>query len=167
MLFEGIGASVQNNLFKQLSPNYERTVFVLASNYLPAPESQGVTATMFNKDIWHPLCTRVNFSHLTEPHKNDEEFPYTGSQLAHALDLLTRYPQLCRNTKDVDECKPPSNPKDFPAWHEQQTRTQAELFSTELETLASTHPEEDANPDFLEQEGNSSSSSKCDSLLMH
>ena len=75
MLFEGIGASVQNNLFKQLSPNYERTVFVLASNHLPAPESQGVTATMFNKDIWHPLCTRVNFSHLTEPHKNDEEFP--------------------------------------------------------------------------------------------
>jgi hypothetical protein len=47
-LFEGNGASVRCGLYKQFDKKYEKAVFVIASNVLPAAESQGVKPDMFN-----------------------------------------------------------------------------------------------------------------------
>ena len=135
-LFEGNGAKVRTNLYKQFVHKYTKTVFVLASNALPAAESQGVDPDIFNKDIWHPLCTRVDFCHLSQAHGNEVVFPYSESQLAHALDLLRRYPELCNNIKVLDEEKPPADPSKFENWHKQQTKAQREAFEAALDKLA-------------------------------
>ena len=77
MLFEGAGGLVRSGLYKQFRECYEHAVFVVASNKLPGSEQDGQKPDQWNTDVWHPLCTRVDFTCFTKSHKHDSIFPYS------------------------------------------------------------------------------------------
>ena len=121
LLFEGEGASVRKGLYQNFTEVYESAIFVVASNALPAGEAKG-RDEQFNKDIWQPLCTRVDFTSMNKSHSSDTNFPYTESQLAFALQFLCQHPQLCEKLEIVDtEQVPDFNTESYTtAWYKKQ-----------------------------------------------
>ena len=103
-------------------------------------------------DVWHPLCTRVDFTCFTKSHKHDATFPYSEKQLAYALALLVRWPALCHNLKTLDEEQPPENCQDIEKWHKEQDEKQQDAFKAALEKLGKIWPAEDAAPVLVEEE---------------
>lgn len=75
----------------------------MASNYLPGTESQGKLTDKFEKDVWVPICARVDFTRLTFNFKGNTVFPYTKEELAHALLLLVDHPNLVKEMEEFDE----------------------------------------------------------------
>ena len=106
----------------------------------------------FNKDVWNPLCTRVDFTRFTKHHEHDTEFPYSEKQLAYALDLLCRWPKLCEDLKPLDEEQPPDACEDVEKWHKEQDEKQQKAFNTGLEKLKKTWPVTDIAPNAVEDE---------------
>ena len=97
---------MRKDLYLKFEETYKGAAFVIASNELPASEAQG-RDTQFQKDVWQPLCTRVDFSYMLHTHE-DQEFPYTANQLAHALWLISRHSDcLCEHMKKFDNLAVP------------------------------------------------------------
>ena len=97
---------MRKDLYLKFEETYKGATFVIASNDLPASEAQG-RDTQFQKDVWQPLCSRVDFSYMLHTHE-DQDFPYTANQLAHALCLISRYPNhLCAHMKQFDNLAVP------------------------------------------------------------
>ena len=94
LLFEGEGALTRPGLYQNFKEVYDNAIFVVASNALPASEAQGRDET-FNGDIWKPLCSRVDFTGMTKSYHHRTDFPYTESQLAHALQFLCDHTEIC------------------------------------------------------------------------
>ena len=107
LLFEGQGASVRPDLYKPFTPGYEDAVFVVASNRLPAQEAH--KESLFQQDVWNPICTRTEFIYLMHsfPNGTQASFPYTQGQLAQTLQLFCRYPDLVRQMDELDGVKVP------------------------------------------------------------
>ena len=102
--------------------------------------------------MWNPLCTRVDFTRFTKHHEHDAEFPYSEKQLAYALDLLCRWPELCEKLKLLDEEQPPEDCQDIEKWHKDQDERQQGAFKAALEKLGKTWSAENASPDLVEAE---------------
>ena len=124
MLFQGTGASVQENLFAQHTPAYPGAVFVLASNALPCYEYSGFTPEQFQKDVWAPIKARTDLIFTTESHDRRKEFPYSAAELAHALAFLARHSEACESLRELDETEAPSGKEDSIEWHREQAEQQ-------------------------------------------
>jgi len=119
---------------------------------LPGSEQDGQSVTVWNKDVWHPLCTRVDFTYFTKSHKHDAIFPYTENHLAVALALLCKWPTLCDELKELDEEQPPKDCQDNEKWHKEHDVKQQDAFKAALEKLKKTWPAEDIAPALGESE---------------
>ena len=75
LLFEGQGANVRDGLYQPHKHMYESAVFVISSNRLPGQDEKDQAT--FDQDVWQPLSTRVDFTHLMTAHDGKSEFPYT------------------------------------------------------------------------------------------
>jgi hypothetical protein len=120
MLFEGEGANVRPDLYAQFGINYEGAAFFVASNTLPGTEAQASDED-FNGDVWGPIASRVHFVHMTVKHSSDEEFPYTGVQLARALLFLEKNKDLMEKMSILDgKTIPAETPvSDCARWHKE------------------------------------------------
>ena len=119
---------------------------------MPGSEQDGQKPEQWNKDVWHPLCTRVDFTCFTKSHKHDAIFPYSEKHLAYALALLCRWPALCDNLKPLDEEQPAEDCQDIEKWHKEQDERQQVAFKAALEKHGKTWPGENAAPDLVEAE---------------
>ena len=88
---------------------------------------------------------------MLHKHHASEEFPYTENQLACALGLLCRYPQLlCKDLAEVDNITPEKVLYDESTLLQKNKnleieKKQQDAFEEALTRLAQSHPEEDTD----------------------
>ena len=133
---------IRQDLYDKFKRLYEDVVFIIATNQLPATEAQA--RDKWNKNIWRPITARVDISSISDSHGDSEKFPYTSGQLAQALHLLSRYPELCTEMEEIDEEEAPDEEADD--WYLDQELIQKDAFRMNLEYFALMHPEEDIDP---------------------
>ena len=93
----------RSDLFKEHVKRYQAAVFVIGTNELPL-QAAHVQEEQHNTAVLQPLYSRADITYFTYQFlgKTKDEFPYSQVQLAYALDLLCRHPELVAALDELD-----------------------------------------------------------------
>ena len=100
-LFEGEGANVRDKLYHDGSFKYKGACFMISSNYLPKASEYGIQV---QADVWAPLRARTDIVNFSHSYDEKEKFPYSRTELAHALQFLVDHPLLCKRMEKFEDC---------------------------------------------------------------
>ena len=55
-------------------------------------------------DVWAPIRARTDIVNFSHSHDEREKFPYSKTELAHALQFLVDHPLLCKRMDKFEDC---------------------------------------------------------------